>query len=207
MPWKEVHQVAPRATGTSPPCPRRRGKRRGAMLVEVAIAMPIVLVALGLFVRMLVAGKGMRSIGQEEWSTSSAAQDALERMRNEDFRDVFVLFNSDPFDDPGGPGTAPGHRFAVQDLLPLTTAADGMVGEILLPAWNAGTELSPEWQIREDIENTDLGTPRDLSGDSIIDDQNHADDYSFLPVIVRLRWQGRHGPRVYELHTALSELR
>lgn len=177
------------------------------MLLEVAIAMPIVLVALGLFMRMLVAGTRVRAISEGTWLSSSAAQDIMERMRNEDYRDVFRLYNADPLDDPSGPGTAPGNRFAVAGLEPLATDPLGMVGEVLLPGWNAGTELSPDWQVREDLENVELGTPRDLNSDSIIDDQDHADDYSFLPVTVRLRWVGPHGPREFELQSALSEMR
>ena len=177
------------------------------MLLEVAVAMPILLIALTLFAQMLIAGNQLRSGAHAEWAGSSAAQDLLEKMRNEDFNEVFRLYNADPFDDPAGAGTAPGINFSVPKLDPLDTDLDGMVGEVILPFWNAGTELSPAWQVREDVGVPALGMPRDLNGDSIIDDLDHAADYSFLPVIVRLSWRGLQGPRVFEIHTALSELR
>ena len=144
------------------------GPRSGVGLVEVLISMPIVLVALGVLIQILSSGNGLRKLGREQWVAANATQTALERMRNEDFRDIAVLYNADPLDDPGGPGTAPGHRFAVEGLTAIEL--DGLVGEIRLPLWNAGSPVAPDWQIREDIDIPSLGTPRDLNGDSIIDD-------------------------------------
>ena len=176
-------------------------------LLEVAVALPIVSIALGMMVQMMAAGAGLRESGREQWSASSAAQDVVERMRNEDFRDIFRLYNADPFDDPGGPGTAPGNRFAVPGMVPSDPAPDAMVGEILLASVNVGTAVVPLWQMREDLEDVALGTPRDLNGDSLIDDADHSADYTILPVVVRLRWRGRMGAREFTLHTVLSELR
>lgn len=172
-------------------------------LLEVVVAMPIVLVALGMLSQLLFSGTGLRQSGREDWTASAAAQDVVERMRNETFADLFALYNADPFDDPGGPGTAPGATFSVPGLTPI----DGqLVGEVLLPIWNMGTEVVPDWQLREDQEDPDLGTPRDLSGDSVTDDVDHSGDYSLLPVFVRLRWRGASGPRELRLRTMLAEM-
>ena len=186
---------------------RARLRQRGLSLLEVVIAGPIVAIALGMFVQMLGAGVNLRSVVREEWIASAAAQDAVERMRNEEFRDVARLFNMDPLDDPGGPGTGPGPRFFVRGLQQTVPGADGLVGEILLPITNAGTEVAPDCVVREDLVNDDLGTPRDLNGDCVVDGLNHNDDYTLMPVIVRLRWQGKHGARQFELYTSLAELR
>jgi len=169
--------------------------------------MPIVLLALFMFVQTLTAGTGLRALGREEWAASGAAQEVLEKMRNEDFRDVFRLFNADPFDDPGGPGTAPGNRFAVPGLDPLESNTEGTVGEIVLPVWNTGSEVVPVWEVREDQPDAALGTPRDLNGDCVVDDGDHAADYTLLPVVVHLRWRGPLGPRQLRIHTLFSELR
>ena len=176
-------------------------------MIELAVAMPIVLIALFVFAQILGSGVNLRQVGSDEWASSSAAQDALERIRNESFEELFVLFNEDPFDDPLGPGTAPGNRFAVSGLTPLPGVADGMIGEIVLPLVDVGTEVAPEWQVREDLVDPVLGMPRDLNGDSIVDDADHVADYTILPVLVRLRWKGKHGPREFELYTVLSEFR
>ena len=47
--------------------------------------------------------------------------------------------------------------------------------------------------------------PRDLSGDSIIDDLDHSQDFIILPLTVRLEWRGSFGPRTYEIQTMLAD--
>ncbi len=181
----------------------RRKAWRGAALLEVAVAVPIVLVALGMFVQMFLMGSGLRGSGRDSWAASGAAQTLLEEMRNEDFGDICRLYNADPFDDPAGPGTSPGNRFAVPGLPPL----EGMVGEIVLPITNSGTEVVPVWELREDVEQAALGMPRDLNGDILVDALDHSEDYTLLPVELRLRWRGVHGPREFSLYTVFAELR
>jgi len=63
------------------------------------------------------------------------------------------------------------------------------------------------WQLREDLDLPDLGMPRDLNGDSMIDSANHAEDYILLPVQVRVRWNGAFGERELDLFTMLGEFR
>ena len=167
--------------------------------------MPIALLALAMLVQMMSSGSGLRKLGQEDAVATVAAQAVLERMRNEPLVSVFPLYNADPYDDPNGPGTAPGHRFAVEGLRPVDSSPDGMIGEVLLPAVNTGSEVAPVWEIREDVVNELLGTPRDLTGDAIINDEDHASDYSLLPIAVVLRWQGPKGDREVRVVTALTE--
>lgn len=166
--------------------------------------MPILLIALVAFAQLLSAGVHLRATGQDEWALSSGIQRTFETMRNERFRDLVRLYNSDPFDDPNGPGTAPGHLFRVDGLTAMPDA-EGFVGEIILPTLNVGTEVLPEIHVREDIVDADLGLPRDLNGDSVIDAEDHGEDFTVLPVVLRFRWQGRNGPRVFQAVTLLSE--
>jgi hypothetical protein len=188
---------------------RRSGRAplRGLALIEVAIAFPIVLIALGMLVQMLGSGVRLRLSGSEAWAASCAAQTVLESMRNEDFRSLVALYNSDPLDDPGGPGTAPGNRFVVDDLTPLPGAPRGTIGEVFLPLLNTGSEVAPVFEVREDIALPDLGLPRDLNGDAVIDANDHRADYSLLPVEIELRWLCSGGPRLLRITTILSELR
>lgn len=176
-------------------------------LMEIALAMPIVMIAMGMFVQMFTMGNGLRKGGREGWIASAAAQDLLERVRNEEFADIVRLYNADPFDDPGGPGTAPGATFAVRGLDSVDPAAGTPVGELILPMVNTGTEVVPVWELREDADLPDLAMPRDLSGDAVVDDDDHSDDYTTLPVMVRIRWRGASGPREYELSTIFTEVR
>ncbi|MCP5023546.1 MAG: prepilin-type N-terminal cleavage/methylation domain-containing protein [bacterium] len=180
---------------------------RGMTLIEVIVALPIVLVALGMFLQMLTAGIGVRATSGETWAVSCAAQDVLERMRNTPFRELFRQYNADPMDDVGGAATGPGNVFAVGNMEPIDSDDDGFVGEVILPFANVGTQLAPIWHVREDHANEELGTPRDLNADSLVDAFDHSNNYSILPVLVRVRWQGRWGPRTFTLSTVLSEER
>ena len=176
-------------------------------LLELAVAMPVLLLALAMLSQIVLAGRATQRTGAEMWSASSGAGDTLEQMHNADFRDLFRLYNADPFDDPDGPGTAPGPNFAVAGLDPLESDPDGLVGEVILPFVNVGSEVAPEWQVLETADLPELGLPRDLTGDVILDSTDHSTDYAFLPCIVELRWQGRFGPREYRVVTLFSELR
>lgn len=211
--------------------------RSGFGLAEVAVVLAILVVAASLFSRMLVATTGVREVNRENGLAAEAARVALERMRNVPFEEVFARYNPDPDDDPEGPGTAPGNRFAVPDLEALPTAPDGLQGEIVLPTYPPGTppqipqepgglfdllegflgggEAGGEesgagaagWELREDYQDEALGMPRDLSGDNLVDAVDHGSDYLLLPVLVRIEWQARHGPSSHEVYTILTDFR
>lgn len=185
---------------------RQRAADSGIALVEVAVAMLVFAVATGVLLQTMAAGHGLRGTAQEEWMATSAAQNVLERIRNESFRDVVRMYDANPFNDPGGAGTAPGATFDVEGLDPTPGDEDGIVGEVVLPVVNVGTEVAPDWQVREDRGDVRLGLPRDLSGDAIIDASDHAADYVLLPVLVRVRWMGRHGRRELRFFTQLTEM-
>lgn len=186
---------------------RQHAPRSGVTLVEIAVAMLVFAVASGVMLQTMAAGHGLRGTAQEEWLATSAAQNVLERIRNEAFRDVVRLYDANPFNDPGGAGTAPGATFDVPGLDPTPGDEDGFVGEVVLPVVNVGTEVAPSWQVREDQGEGLLGLPRDLSGDAVIDASDHAEDYAILPVMVRVRWTGRHGRRELRFFTSLTEMR
>jgi len=181
--------------------------RRGMTLLEISIAMPIVLVALGMLVQILAVGTGLRRTNREGRVANAAAQDVLEQVRNQEFSEVIRLYNADPFDDPLGPGTAPGNTFAVSGLPALNPDAGVPVGEIILPTTNTGTEVVPVWEVREDLQLANLSLPRDLNGDVIINAEDRSDDYTIVPALVRVRWRGANGPRTYDLRTLFTELR
>ena len=242
----------------------------GATLVEMMVVMTIMIAAASIFSQMVIATAQLREVQRENAIAVEAARVLMEEMRNEDFRDIFYLYNQDPGDDPGGAGTGFGHRFAVNGLDPLPTSADGLHMEVILPALEsavvsqlAGTdwgsreavligggaigigglgggggggagggaiglvgggggggggalgggggavapEPDPPWELREDYQDALWGMPRDLTGDSIIDAEDHAENYILLPVRVRIEWQGRVGPRTYEVLTMLADFK
>jgi len=189
-------------------------ERRGATLIELVVVISILAVAAGIFSQTVVSVGRQRHLNREADIAGAAVRDVLERMRNEDFAQIFALYNDDPLDDPGGVGTAPGQRFAIEGLHPGAGAADQRVGEILLPSvWVEPPPQVPMGEtpppagaeLREDVQDTVLGMPRDLNGDSIVDTLDHADDYYVLPIRVRVEWEGRAGQRSFEMFTILTE--
>jgi hypothetical protein len=139
---------------------------------------------------------------REMRAATEAAWSAMERIQGRAFDEVFATYNSDPQDDVGGPNTAPGSDFEADYLQVIDGDGDGAVGEILLPGIWVGGDL----QLREDVDLPELGMPRDLSGDGLIDDLDHSADYVILPVLVRMSYQGSGGPTRLEFRTTLSGL-
>lgn len=179
--------------------------RRGFALAEVAVSLAIFALSASILAQTYRAGHDLRAQAHEEGLATTAAQTALELMRGARFDEVVRRFDPDPFNDPRGPGTAHGATFDVPGLEPASDDPDGVVGEVVLPILNVGTEVAPVYQFREDVGPTELGLPRDLNGDATVDDADHTLDAVLIPVVVRVRWQSQRGPRQLEFFTAITE--
>ena len=167
--------------------------------MELAVVLIILLVALLIFSNTMNGMSKQRAVNRESALATEAARNQIEAMRGTEFLSVFASYNSDPADDPGGPGTAPGNRFEVANLSASKDSPDGLQGEVIFPSADTGGAV----ELREDLDLAELGMPRDLSGDSVIDDENHAGDYFILPVLVRIRWTGKTGERQYQISTQI----
>jgi type II secretory pathway pseudopilin PulG len=176
-------------------------------MIELVVVTLVLLVAASIFSQTIVATARQRAINRENAKVAEAAKVVFELMRNEPFELVYALFNGDPEDDPDGPGTGPGNRFEVAGLDAHPDSSDGWVGEILFPTVVDASSGIPVWELREDVVDRGLGTPRDLNGDNFVDSEDHADDYLLLPVRVELRWSGKSGAREFELCTMLTTFR
>jgi type II secretory pathway pseudopilin PulG len=173
-------------------------------MVELVLVLGILGMAFGMLTSTMVANARQRHINRETAIAVEAARDIFERMRNEDFDQIFALYNAQAADDPAGPGSAPGNVFDVADLdLPPGTQRPA-VGEVVLPALQSP---GGAWQLREDFDDAELGMPRDLNGDSMIDDADHAFDCMLLPVRVELEWDGVYGARRLSVSTLLADFR
>ncbi len=135
----------------------------------------------------------------ETSQTYRAAQSLIERLAGMPLDQVFYRYNADTTDDPAGVGLDPGANFAVVGLDPLEGDADGFPGKVFLPE-SAGAP----GVLREDLVDADLGMPRDLNADGVIDAADHSSDYLILPVRVRVEWYGIGGPRFVEMETVLG---
>jgi type II secretory pathway pseudopilin PulG len=182
----------------SPEVTRARRARAGFTLVELLTAITILVFGIGALVSLVATTSAANRISRETALALSAAHATIERMRGDPFATVFKRYNTNKGDDPGGAGKAPGPSFTVDGLVAQPGDADGMPGEIVLPS--AGPELY------EDEDVPLFGMPRDLNMDLVVDAADHAANYRILPVLVRVSWQGRTGPRTIRLLTTIADL-
>ncbi|MFT4539930.1 MAG: prepilin-type N-terminal cleavage/methylation domain-containing protein [Planctomycetota bacterium] len=174
----------------------------GFSMVEVMIAMVILVVGVSGYSSAIISTSLSSETTREMRAATESAWSAMEEIQGTDFANSFASFNSDPADDPGVAGSAAGADFSVDSLSAVEGDADASVGEIILPAiWVEG-----DLQLREDADLPELGMPRDLSGDGVIDDLDHSDDYIILPVLVRMSWEGSSGPIELNFRTTLGGL-
>ena len=171
---------------------RTRG-RQGFTLVEVAISTVILLVGAGMLAQTVSAlGKIARS-NREAALALRAAGNTMESLRGVPLAEAFARFNDTPDDDPDE--DSPGASFVVNGLADEGSTATGVV---TFPTVNG--------ELREDFVDVALGMPRDLNGDGLTDPQDHAADYTMLPVRVSVSWQGAMGPRTTTITGNLYEL-
>jgi type II secretory pathway pseudopilin PulG len=172
-------------------------KRAGISLLEVLIALVMFTVAVTAYAGAVASTSQSSTERRASSLAAAAARDMIERMRATPAHERFAAFNTNPADDPGGAGTAPGGAFAVEGLTAMPGDADGFVGAVEFALL--------EGELREDATDARLGLPRDLNGDTLIDSNSRANDYVILPVRIRVEHQVRGDRRVFELHTELVD--
>lgn len=171
---------------------RRRGALRGFSLLEVMLTMTFFTVGTGAVMHALIVSMSLSRTLHERSAALDAAYSVIETMQGETFDEVFARYNQVEGDDlPGSPGSS----FDVRGLTPQAGDADGRVGAVIFPG--DGIVL------REDFEDRELGMPRDLNGDSVVDEDGHL-TYRVLPVRVRVDWRGAVGAQSVELVTTLT---
>lgn len=177
----------------------RRSARGGFSLLEVILVMAVISVAGAIYAQTVASSRRLDPISAETGIAAEAARVAIEALRAQPVEQVLALYDADPSNDPGGPGTAPGATFAVEGLAP--GPGGGPVGRIDFPL--VGTRLA------EDGVDEMLGMPRDLNGDGAVDALDHREDWVLLPVRVHLQWSPRGGvggTRGFEIYTMLPRL-
>jgi prepilin-type N-terminal cleavage/methylation domain-containing protein len=175
---------------------RERTRRNGFSLVEISVVLAIVTVAVAMLSQTLGSATRLDPVTRETAIASGAIHDVIEQMHNHPFGQIFASYNQRADDDPGGPGTAPGSRFPVDGLMPIPGSSS--VGTISFPAI--------EGRLREDVSDAQLGMPRDLNGDGIVDSRDHSNDCVLFPVRVRVEWAsgGKGPPRSIEMYTMIA---
>ena len=174
-----------------PRSPRARA-RRGFTLIELMVVMVLLTVSMSMFSSTLVSTLRQQPLKRQIASAAEAERRVLETLRAVPYSELLLQFDADPANDPGGAGTAPGPGFDVSGLDPAAGDADGLAGEIAVPLV-AG-------ELREDADLPLFGLPRDLNGDSLVDDRDHTLDHVILPVRVRVRWRSALGDQELDMY-------
>jgi type II secretory pathway pseudopilin PulG len=168
----------------------KRRLERGFTLFEVLIGATIL--ALGL-IGLVVTLLNSRNLGRSNEETARAAEAlrlVVERMEGVNSADLFRIFNAETTDDPGAAGSAPGSAFA------LTMESGEYFVEIEFPCVAGAPGV-----LREDVEDAEMGMPRDLNMDGAVDSASHSTGYVQLPARIRVTWGGVNGTRSMELCT------
>lgn len=181
--------------------PFHRSHRAGFSLLEVTILALLLLVAVGGLSGAVLSSLRLARTTEESTQADEAARALAARLQNEAFASLFSLYNTNPADDPGGVGTAPGGAFDVRGLTARRGDADGRVGRIVFPAVDLGGGVQA---LREDVVDVRLGMAegRDLNGNGV-PDEDATNDYVLLPARLIVEWTGAGGDRLYELDLVL----
>ena len=170
--------------------------RRGMTLVEVMVSVFVLTLCTWMLSTTLMASARHAENKRERAWAVEAATNLVERMHGLPFEEVFARYNASTADDPDE--ACPGPHFPVEGLAPTPDDEDGFVGRVWLPG--------PGPELREDLDLLELGLPRDLNGDLVVDAADHADDHRLLPVMVEVCWSSGGGLRRFRVETVLSSL-
>jgi type II secretory pathway pseudopilin PulG len=173
---------------------RRQGKPTGFTIVEVAFAVAIVVVALLTTIGSIASSMRVTRTVTEREAATRAAVAKLSEIVATTFDKIVIQYDADPSNDQNGAATAPGADFDATGFTP--PKGDQHVGIVTLPLSGG--------QLREDVNIPELGMPRDLNGDGVVDAKNHITDYKLLPILVELRWDGIDGVGSVKIPKLLS---
>jgi prepilin-type N-terminal cleavage/methylation domain-containing protein len=172
---------------------------KGFTLIEVVIAMAVMAVAILGLLSMLANTMKIQESAREQALAMNACREVLDQMRSSgNFSELFRRYNSTTSDNAGLVGAIPGNAFDVPGLSPIPGDADNRVGRIVIPE-----DPTTPTILRENLSNPELGTPMDLNGDGVVDGNNHAGDYTLLPVAIVVEWKGTTGNAKIQIPTVL----
>lgn len=160
-----------------------RRQRRGFTLIEIALAITVLVVALLAMSASTLRMHGLRRTNRERVLAQNAVRTIAEEVRS---------IARQAAGAQGGwapavrlaltPGGSLGTGFEVKELSPVEGQA--LVGSIELVLDETATDAEL---------GVDLGMPRDLDGDGLVSSANVGADALILPVVVRARWRGARG--------------
>lgn len=161
----------------------RGSAREGFSLLEVTLAMSVLVIAMMAISATTIRVHTLRRQNHER----SVAENAV-RMIAERIQSAARLARNDPAGWAQNmvaalsPGGQIGNKFDLLELTPMDAA--GSVGSISVITDEGATDAALKVQ---------LGMPRDLDGDGLVDNGDVGHSARLLPVIVAARWKGVSG--------------
>lgn len=164
------------------------------------VALSVLTVASYILTTTIMAAVSHTVVKRQKTAAVEASMNLIERMRALPPQDIFALFNDDPSDDPYGVATGPGPFFDVEGLDGLLDelGARQPVGRVLLPGQGAVLD--------ETFVQPQFGLPRDLDGNLAVESGDCSSRYILLPVVVRVEWLSRLGPRRFDVATMVVDM-
>jgi len=177
--------------------------RRGATIVEVLIAVAVLVIGVLAYSRALIQSADIEASNNETALATAGVQRVAELVNGTTFEQIFAAFDDTDADDAlvtAPNGQVWGSGFRVDGLAVRGGDPDGLPGEVVFPTVDNGGTL----ELREDVVDDELGMPRDLNLDGVIDSADHSADYKILPVTIRVEWESGERDRELEIHTILG---
>ncbi|MFT7676333.1 MAG: prepilin-type N-terminal cleavage/methylation domain-containing protein [Planctomycetota bacterium] len=166
---------------------------RGFTLVELMVGLAVMTVGVLGYLQALTQSENSARTSRQVSTATSDASNILEQIASVPFDEAYARYNANPADDPAGVDS-PGSTFQVDGL------GDGLTNVICEVVFPGDADFG---ELREDADMPELGFPRDLNVDGVIDNLDHGTDYALLPVIVRISWSGVSSSTI-ELKTILA---
>ena len=160
----------------------RRTRERGFTIIEAAVSMTVLAVALLSLWGTIVYCSRSNVAAEQKKRAMNAAQAMIEDLKSHPFESLLADY---------GPGGLIGDRFGVDRIDDDQTRAEGRI-VFFIDETNA---------VGEPV----IGFPLDLNGDGDMVDTDVAADYELLPVRVSIRRDGALGEQQLDLRTILRQ--
>ena len=157
-----------------------RNREAGFTLVEAAVSLTILAVALLTLWGTMISGARTITAAQERKLALTTAQGKLEELKSRSLDQLIAIY---------GPGGSEGDTFLVPCI---DDDADQALGQIIFYTDEADTEHGAA-----------LGFPMDLNGDGDALDRDVSSGFNLLPMRIRVTWKGALGTQFIDVTSLL----
>ncbi len=167
----------------SPPTAQKRSRSAGFTLIEVAIVGSVLTIGLMAMALTSVASSSLQRTSQEvnQAENTVRAITSLVQSVSETAKSANGGW-SQTLVDSFQPGATPGRSLPSRQL----KAADGTPATVTVLVITDETQTDAQLGVQ-------MGMPRDLDGDNVVDNTDVSASATMLPVVIQLQWSGVSG--------------